>query len=942
MTRILVFADSRGQHRPAGSSHKLFGERLKTEVAGTEVDLVLCPMKWTTTIDFFDYVDRFGVAQYDWIVLYTGIVDWSPRPQDSAFNDLYDNRNEANLTNWDSNTTDYSKKIVNNKKASFDALFGEVEINRYLQQPFETLYEGQPTINMYSREMAERVIGPRLATIPNLIFVNSNRLLPDWEGDFKRGRPKNISITHDYCDIVSRFVPETRLVDLRAWQGNDIKLYTCDNMHLTREGSDWIFERLLKIMGLRMKDSWETARAHFATGMQHDLQELVQFRKMERFAGDKAAAFLQSHKIEGHLATLIIGLKLQGEGDEPRLKNLDLLLRWIDYYFRDLFDILIVEQGAGPVLDRKPFEQYAGVRHEFLYNPEDYNRGWGYNVAVEHFCNAARVVVLMDTDVLPGSNFVAEVRDCWTGKSRITSPYQNIYYTDPAEVETIGATLSLSQLNDTAKIKNPVTITGGIVIVDRNTFREIKGFEQYIGYGCEDRSLDVMVLGTLAPTQIRIAPFAYVHLHHPTDKGARRNFKAIYDHLKANYRCEWSPDLRKTDFIHDRCQHVSREALTALLVRKSADFGDPDLYRSGAPLDPNGRRLRPPRRPRGILLPDAYTDHLGYAAKELYAAPEPDSSEIAELRNAFLGERCFIIGNGPSLNRHDLSLLRSEYSFGVNSFYYKTRETGFRPTFYVVEDSSVMKENLQEIKAYYAPFKFFPTVYKRLHPKTPNTFFFKMNRGFYERSSPNYCVPRFSTDATRELYCGQSVTYINLQLAYYLGFTEVYLIGMDFSYVIPESHQRTGDVLLSDTDDPNHFHKDYFGKGKTWKDPKLDRVAMNYRMAKLAYECTGRKIFNATKGGNLDIFERVDYDTLLGGPSAPATASAPSGPTFTEANALCREAKYAQAAEAYASLIEQRPGFRVYKQALFNAYLLAKESGQPVSENVESIMRRLL
>jgi hypothetical protein len=138
-----------------------------------------------------------------------------------------------------------------------------------------------------------------------------------------------------------------------------------------------------------------------------------------------------------------------------------------------------------------------------------------------------------------------------------------------------------------------------------------------------------------------------------------------------------------------------------------------------------------------------------------------------------------------------------------------------------------------------------------------------MNRGFYEKTSPNYAVPRFSTDASRVLYCGQSVTYINLQLAFFMGFTEVYLIGMDFDYVIPESHKRTGDVLLSDTDDMNHFHKDYFGKGKTWKDPKLDRVLCNYKMAKLAFESVGREIFNATIGGKLEIFRRVDWSGLF-------------------------------------------------------------------------------
>src|SRR5690606_34677817 len=148
--------------------------------------------------------------------------------------------------------------------------------------------------------------------------------------------------------------------------------------------------------------------------------------------------------------------------------------------------------------------------------------------------------------------------------------------------------------------------------------------------------------------------------------------------------------------------------------------------------------------------------------------------------------------------------------------------------------------------------KFFPTIYKNLHPKDETTTFFEMNRGFYEKSSPNYAVPRFSTDATKQLYCGQSVTHINLQLAYFMGFSEVYLIGMDFSYVIPDSHQRKGDVLTSDTDDANHFHPDYFGKGKTWKDPKLDRVESNYRMAKLVFDSTGRKIYNASIGGKLE------------------------------------------------------------------------------------------
>jgi hypothetical protein len=113
------------------------------------------------------------------------------------------------------------------------------------------------------------------------------------------------------------------------------------------------------------------------------------------------------------------------------------------------------------------------------------------------------------------------------------------------------------------------------------------------------------------------------------------------------------------------------------------------------------------------------------------------------------------------------------------------------------------------------------------------------------------------------MFSGQSVTLINLQLAYYLGFQEVVLIGMDFSYTIPPDAVVEGDVITSASADPNHFHPDYFGPGKVWKDPKLDRVLANYALAKTIYEADGRRIVNATAGGQLELFERVGYSDLI-------------------------------------------------------------------------------
>ena len=96
-----------------------------------------------------------------------------------------------------------------------------------------------------------------------------------------------------------------------------------------------------------------------------------------------------------------------------------------------------------------------------------------------------------------------------------------------------------------------------------------------------------------------------------------------------------------------------------------------------------------------------------------------------------------------------------------------------------------------------------------------------------------------------------------------MGFTEIYLIGMDFDYKIPDSAELDGNNILSTEDDENHFHPEYFGAGKSWHDPHLDRVLNSYKMMKLVFESSGRSIKNASDGGKLEVFERADFDDLF-------------------------------------------------------------------------------
>jgi hypothetical protein len=303
------------------------------------------------------------------------------------------------------------------------------------------------------------------------------------------------------------------------------------------------------------------------------------------------------------------------------------------------------------------------------------------------------------------------------------------------------------------------------------------------------------------------------------------------------------------------------------VIEVGQDYDDvmllPDAHRPALPATTGSLR---PVGPRFFGLGEGTLDGEPTSAWQMEEYPETvaDALQLASYKDRHRGERVVIIGNGPSLNELDLTRLKSETTIAVNGIFYAADQMGFDPSYYVVEDTAVMKDNLDEIIAYQAGHKFFPSIYRKLVGERPNVSYFMMNRGFYEPGSPDFCIPRFSVDPGHHLFSGQSVTSINLQLAYHLGFEEVVLIGMDFSYTVPSDAVVEGDIITSTSDDPNHFHPDYFGPGKVWKDPKLDRVLANYALAKQVFEADGRRIVNATAGGKLELFERVEFDALFG------------------------------------------------------------------------------
>lgn len=229
-------------------------------------------------------------------------------------------------------------------------------------------------------------------------------------------------------------------------------------------------------------------------------------------------------------------------------------------------------------------------------------------------------------------------------------------------------------------------------------------------------------------------------------------------------------------------------------------------------------------------------------------------TRLEGLRNCFLGRRAFIFGGGPSLRRTDVRLLRGEITIGSNAIFLIFPEMGYQPTFLTVEDRLVAEDRAQALNAVRGSTKIFPRDLRPFLLPDSDTLYLNFVRQ-YEG------FPRFSEHFEKIVYWGGTVTMLNLQLAFHLGCDPVYLLGFDHEYKVPQNLESV--VITSDRIDENHFHPDYFGPGFRWHDPRLDRMEAGYYVAKRHFEADGRRVFNATSGGKLEVFPRVEYSSLF-------------------------------------------------------------------------------
>ena len=235
---------------------------------------------------------------------------------------------------------------------------------------------------------------------------------------------------------------------------------------------------------------------------------------------------------------------------------------------------------------------------------------------------------------------------------------------------------------------------------------------------------------------------------------------------------------------------------------------------------------------------------------------------LAGYQNLHKGERCFLIGTGPSLRAEDLDMIKDEYAIGCNMLYKLYDKTVWRPTYYCMTDRVYAKHQSQEMVRYVDVPIFTPrSTYQRMTGKSKNI--------FYVNDIYDYETYKIRGKMLSYCWLKASVMLFMMELAVYMGFSEIYLLGVDCTNTYTANGHFIKDYMKEDTKkaEDQRIKRDLKKKQLTPEEMGLH----NYRRSIEAYEVVhkftqscGVKIYNATRGGDLEVFPRVTLENLEG------------------------------------------------------------------------------
>lgn len=234
-------------------------------------------------------------------------------------------------------------------------------------------------------------------------------------------------------------------------------------------------------------------------------------------------------------------------------------------------------------------------------------------------------------------------------------------------------------------------------------------------------------------------------------------------------------------------------------------------------------------------------------------------------KNKHNGRRAFVIVNGPSLKNQNLDILENEITFVVSAFYKHDVIKKWQPTYYSILD-----------KAFFEKTEKAQLFFNELNERIKHSIFFipyyrgykaNLERNLLPHDKTFYIatagLPNLKIDMTKIVQSFQSVSSFALSQAIYMGCSEIYLLGFDHDYLAYrgiDRHFYTGGTLKGHVSSNTPLSEMYTYDEEMTACLKLWK---NYRSLKKIAQKKGIKIYNATDGGYLDVFERVKYESLF-------------------------------------------------------------------------------
>lgn len=242
-----------------------------------------------------------------------------------------------------------------------------------------------------------------------------------------------------------------------------------------------------------------------------------------------------------------------------------------------------------------------------------------------------------------------------------------------------------------------------------------------------------------------------------------------------------------------------------------------------------------------------------------------DVHELSAFCGKYARKRCFIIGNGPSLLSSDLDRLQNEITFGSNRIYHIFSQTKWRPTYYISLDPASIQLDIDTIKASGNYVKFVNYRVKKYGRRKEDNVLYLFQKGRYRVNPFDPKVDALSENISKYVSKVNTVTVNSIEIAIYMGFTEIYLLGVDNNYARKVSHD--GKVYVDPSVKSSYFAgmKDYFGNvgDGSLAYQNVESMNYSYMLADKLAQKKGVKIYNATRGGKLEVFPRVDFDSLF-------------------------------------------------------------------------------